>query len=89
MVVRMPLVISEPLMRYCLAPQRSPSYCQGKQPSEAMREGGVMIPPSIARQCWKPIIAARTMGSFSYRPRNMGALRTLPGSGRVGVQSHL
>lgn len=67
--------------RYCVwsGPRLTP-------PAPLMMMGGVMMPASMARACWKPRMRARMTGIFSLRPKNGGALSGFLMKGRFGLK---
>lgn len=77
----MPQTIKAVLTRYCwrsferLAPAWPP-----------MRSGGVIIPASIARACWKPRSKASRSGIESLRPKNGAGRRFRRTNGRFGLK---
>ena len=51
---------------------------------EPMMMGGVMMPASIDRACWKPRSRARKTGMRSFRPKKGALRRGRRMKGRVG-----
>ncbi len=51
-----------------------------------MMMGGVMMPASMARECWKPRIRARSTGILSLRPKKGEAWVGFFMKGRLGVK---
>ncbi len=77
----MPPTISAVETRYCVssAPRAAP-------PWPAMIRGGVMMPASMERACWKPRRRARKMGMRSLRPKKGAARRDFFMKGRLGLK---
>ena len=78
---RIPATINAVETRYCVssAPKAAP-------PWPAMMMGGVMIPASMERACWKPRSRARKTGMLSLRPKKGAAFLDLRMKGRFGVK---
>lgn len=78
-VDKIALTIREVLTRYaCMFP----SKCA----ADERMMGGVMIPASMARECWKPSSIARSTGMRALRPKNGAARRSFFMKGRFGLK---
>ena len=77
----MPHTMSAVETRYCVVadPRLTP-------PCPAMMMGGVMIPASMANECWKPRIRARTTGMLSLSPKKGAARLVFLRNGRLGLK---
>lgn len=76
---RMPETIRAVDTRYC-----SCSWVKLAPPAPAMMSGGLMMPASMDRECWKPSSSARTTGMGSLRPKKGDESRDAFMKGRFG-----